>query len=100
MSLYEIPVRSIDTSARWLRVSAAGVDLAQWFVHSGVALDWPELRFYISTRDPARTFIMKATEALPKISELEIKKSRTRPMSAQQLANYSAVKAQHIKIRE
>jgi hypothetical protein len=38
--------------------------------------------------DPARPCIVGATEALPKISGLEIKKSRTRPMSAEQLANW------------
>jgi hypothetical protein len=43
----------------------------------------------LAAPDPARPCIIKATEALPKISGLEIKRSRTRPMSAEQLANWS-----------
>jgi hypothetical protein len=36
----------------------------------------------------AKACLLKATEALPKISGLQIKKSRTRPLSAEHLATW------------
>jgi hypothetical protein len=44
--------------------------------------------FSLAAADKARSCIVKATEALPKIAGLQIKKSGTRSMPAQQLANW------------
>ena len=44
--------------------------------------------FSLAAADKARSCIMKATEALPKIAGLQVKKSVTRSMPPQQLANW------------
>ncbi|MFY9956333.1 hypothetical protein [Bradyrhizobium sp.] len=44
--------------------------------------------FSCAAADKARSCIMKATEGLPKIAGLQVKKSGTRSMPPQQLANW------------
>jgi hypothetical protein len=44
--------------------------------------------FSLAAADKARSCIVKATEALPKIAGLQVKKSATRSMPPQQLANW------------
>jgi hypothetical protein len=44
--------------------------------------------FALAAADKARSCIVKATEALPKINGLQVKKSGTRSMPPEQLANW------------
>jgi hypothetical protein len=59
-----------------------------WTVRTSLALFFFVPAFSCAAADVVKPCIVKATEALPKIAGLQVKKSGTRPMPPEQLANW------------